>query len=642
MRKSFLFKFAHQRGMALLTALMFALLLGVVARGIMVLTLGAQSKRESYHKRAEQAAQAGLEYAKTRLAEDPSWRGEDASGPPSPGTPDASVTLSTGKLLIVESRGNVFGKLAYDDGSKARFHLRFNYQEGVGGPDGLDNPSARAWSNSPLLSINNLESSLTRDVPRVGQDGAARMEEVPRELVPARSALIQVRGEAGPGIDKAPLNDPFATSDGFVSTTTLSSMLKIVLNEPSGPAVLQAGSNIDFTTKGDVVVSTADDSDPNIRSKADVSVLAVDSPIEFEMLDGDIKEQDGSLSVNGPVTFSDTLDVGEEPASGGYTEIMWEDVEKPNPDGHKLAAGVYILLPIGLASSTVSSAKSSQELLYYDMDFEQFKLDVLGRLGEPDCPQGEVIDESFSGRLEPGTSMSQGLPISFNESENEIQITGDLNLFTTQAGTKDFVVMSSLGTRMQSGESTGVPGGVVAVAEQVPVGVSIVDAKLHGEGRILVLGAKIEVAGATLIGEKDLMLNTSELSVSQPGEQNLSLYFKGNIQVSSFNKNGYGNFDLLGTIYSWSDISFFLGDTEVPKWGNLSITGNLVAYGGEPGKNDPGQGYQDEGSMGQGSISLRSNKVDLEYDPTCVTQIVDPNRLGDSVRIASVATWGGQ
>jgi hypothetical protein len=623
------------RGVALLTAVMFAVLLGVVARGIMVLTLGAHSQRAVYQKRANQAAQAGLEYAKTRLAEDPSWKGDDPSG----------TTISTDEFVVMESNGNVYGKLSYTDGSQARFHLRFNYQDGSGGDDGLDDPLSDAWSDSSLLSVNNLESSTKKDVPKLTKQGSVDADAPPKEI-PAQAALVQIEGTAGPAVDNASFANPWALTSDFKKSSALSSVLKLVLDDPAGPAVMQAGNDVTFATKGDVNVSTSDDTTPTIRSKGEMNVAAVGPEIDFIMEDGDISEQDGSLTVSGSVNFSEDLDVSEEPASDGYTELMWEDVNKPSEDGDKLSAGVYILLPVGEASTNPKDAglpgkAATQELVYFDMNYDEFVNVVLPQLGQPGCPTGDVMDPDFGGRFTGGVAGGlggAGQPISYDSENNKIVVTGDLKLHPTDAGTIDFAILSGAGTQMESGDVNSIPGGAIPLKDQVRVGVEIDQAALYAEGMIAIQGAQVNVSGATLIGEQDLLLNTTALSVNQPGEQNLSLYFKGDINVSSFHGTEYGNFDLIGTIYTWSNLNFRLGDSGLTDWGNLDVTGNMVAFGGEPGVNDPGDGY----NSCLGEVSIAAQTADIEYDPTAVTQILEPSSLGDGVKIAAVSTWGGE
>lgn len=171
-------------------ALMFALLMGVIARGIFRLTLGAQARQSLTRERARQAALSGIEYARSQLAKDSDWRG-DATG----------TTISSDSMTVKESNGNVLGLLSYPDGGKAEFRIRFNYQDGSGGGDGMDDPALASRILSSVLSLNNLEKSSPADVPGQNSNFTVNPDLAPVDTVPGHAALLRVEGMAGPSVD---------------------------------------------------------------------------------------------------------------------------------------------------------------------------------------------------------------------------------------------------------------------------------------------------------------------------------------------------------------------------------------------------------------------------------------------------------
>ncbi len=121
-------------------------------------------------------------------------------------------------------------------------------------------------------------------------------------------------------------------------------------------------------------------------------------------------------------------------------------------------------------------------------------------------------------------------------------------------------------------------------------------ASIKAEGQIRVVGVGMEMDAA--VGE---------------GAPSVSFYAKGDIVVSTLRPNEGGDFeylglDLKGILYSWRNIELKSAEEDYPSPG-VRIQGTMVAYGGDPSVDKPGEG-------GGGKIALDGENVDLIFDPS--------------------------
>jgi hypothetical protein len=96
----------------------------------------------------------------------------------------------------------------------------------------------------------------------------------------------------------------------------------------------------------------------------------------------------------------------------------------------------------------------------------------------------------------------------------------------------------------------------------------------------------------------------------------ISLYSEDNITISTLRKDEnsgeyeYTGLDFRGIIYSWKDVNLFTGHADEtnndPQ--KVRIQGTVVAYGGEPGVDQPGAGAG-------GSLNISGDQVSLIFDP---------------------------
>ncbi len=113
----------------------------------------------------------------------------------------------------------------------------------------------------------------------------------------------------------------------------------------------------------------------------------------------------------------------------------------------------------------------------------------------------------------------------------------------------------------------------------------------------------------------------------------VSLYAKDDIVLSTLRRNAEGEYyfeglDLRGVLYSWRDIELRTSDEErtAPV---IYLQGSMVAYGGDPAYQTPGQG---EG----GEIRFIAQNVDLMFDPHYLPGLIGVE--GVSAVLAPVST----
>lgn len=611
---------------------MFAMIIGIIARGMLALNASNKSKHSVTSKKARQAAVTGLEYARSQLALDSQWRGNSPLG----------RTIDTDSLKVDERSGNVFGRIIYPDGSQSQFRIQFNSQDGPDGLDGLDDPSSEHRISGGRLAGNNLDSGTEKliavmdgDVGRVPLSGE-------EQTVPGNSALIVVEGRAGQGIDRCQSDNLNEEPQGYVQSAVLEAVIKAKLpDESGGAAVVQAGGEINVESPGIVTIESTGEDDPGLRSKKEINVTNNGSPGTLSMPDGQVSTGSGTLNA---LYNSQEISVSAESNDSPFSQLAWEEVEKPASDSASVKAGTYVIWQEDTGKGT------EPQLHYYDMDYDQYMDTVFAPyiyqgLPLPSHLQGEVISPNFAEALPDGVNPSGDIGIA----NDLVRITGDLNITpTTEA--QDFAILPYGGAAMTPSDSAsqtpnptvtavagpkGSGGGVPA--QPRTLGIQISNSKINSSGKLVLKGSGIVLEDATLISENDIYFNTGEL-IMKPGESNLSVYSKGNVTLSSYDKTGkqFGTFAISGTLYSWGDLSIIQGDPSLANndWGSLEFIGSLVAYGGDPANSDPGSA-----SHQSGRVKIVGKQVEINQDPTMMAAMADENKVSDELQLISIGTW---
>ncbi len=396
----------HRRGIVLISILVLTLLTTLFIGALLQMNPGRlrQTLHEERHDLASAAAKAGAEYALERLVEDPDWKGQGSE-----------MTVQTDQMVVREDRGNVFGWIRAEGGEWAGFTIRFNYQDGDGGDDSLDQPTRPIRSRA--ISLNNLAGDSSARIP-LGTGPDFQYEGKDGFDVPEHSVALLVEGFVGPGVapdgagsgttSTSPV-DPASSSE--VTTRTLEGIYQI-----SGYAapivdgsVFMAGGDSRFTVgdapkgtetdRGDeefrgVVRLMATDQVASMRTKGTSRLSLAPgkvSPYNFYPdLNSEVRV--GETAGFSPITKAGqdyTLDV-EEP-NDALLEVAWEKVATSTQAGRlKLPAGVYTVDGGSQDSTDTSRVK------YYPLTFAEYRTELAaGR-----APVSSEVPEGFMDKVQ--------------------------------------------------------------------------------------------------------------------------------------------------------------------------------------------------------------------------------------------------
>ena len=327
-------------GIVLVTALLVTVLVVMLITTLMGTGAAGMALTGNFYEReaALLAAESGLQYAMTRLQANPNWRGDDPATVP-PRTPDFSV---------LECDGNVFGFLQTASGNRSLFRIKFNYEDGPGGVDGLNNTSkVENRLASPLVSINNLQGVASVPAHRANPDGIGLSPEEAPYHVPRATACILVEGLAGWGVRDVSPDRPaaFGTNRG-VTRRVVEAYLK--LDETAGiDSVAYAGGVLDarLGDNGKFTVSSRDDEIvPRIRSLADIQVGSPSGNASYDDgAEGEVVVGEGrNFLVNGSTPADAKVERAD--SSARFKRLKWDSIvkAKPNSSDAQLQAGTYV------------------------------------------------------------------------------------------------------------------------------------------------------------------------------------------------------------------------------------------------------------------------------------------------------------
>ncbi len=587
------------------------LVVGIILRGLLagVPALLGMAEQSSDVLDARRAAEAGAAYARLRLREDPDWK---ASG--------QAITVSRPDMVVVESKGNVYGLLTDLHGKKSLFRIRFNDQDGPGGSDGLDDPPA--LMNFPYLSVNNLKGSGDVSLYRATNQSPWSPTGNPvLQVAPGNVALL-VDGRTGSGIQG--MQSPTDTPGTPTFARTLQVTLGVALDTGISDAGIMAGGDL-TTVGGGLTGSVVGWGTPRLRSKGGVRVLnelAAPADLRMEGEVGRDKTRGMVANVVGSVDERNE-EVGD---TKDFYSLKWADVHQA--DGS--VAGSAVQLPGG-----VYVFDSSNRLFYYDTTFADYKSGNRG-------PGVEITSDNLREVRAAGNLDKAGL----TRNRNRLEITADLAVIASGNGIKDLVITPAEGHPLGPGDTTMslAPGGPDPFPYSGRPTVEIVgstlsvpgDAKLlcdvDSQKSVLTVEGDAVVAATSVIFNQVIKNKVVSYTRQPTQKQGLSLYVKGDLTLSSYQPapanysgdlagvqfSGFGDLKLEGLVYCWGDVKTLVGGPGISS-GNLTVRGALVAYGADPESGQPG-------SAGNGKVELHAGLVDLTFDAALVA-----NGLGNSI-----------
>jgi hypothetical protein len=144
-------------------------------------------------------------------------------------------------------------------------------------------------------------------------------------------------------------------------------------------------------------------------------------------------------------------------------------------------------------------------------------------------------------------------------------------------------------------------------------------AVLSGPGDITV-GARVQGEGGSITAEGSINLvglGVDLAAASNPNE-GVSLYSKKDIMISTFDKalNKYHDVGLKGVVYCWGNLTALLGASGIPSgdWGELQLTGALVAYGKDPDLLTPATA---------GKVEVTAERAKFKFDSSYLLTVMN-------------------
>lgn len=144
------------------------------------------------------------------------------------------------------------------------------------------------------------------------------------------------------------------------------------------------------------------------------------------------------------------------------------------------------------------------------------------------------------------------------------------------------------------------------------------------------LGTSLVGTGGSITARGDLKVVGLgvDLAANPNAQEGVSLYAQGDLTINTFAANtapvsnapvagSYRDISLKGVVYTWKNFKAIAGDhlgTATSAWGKFSLEGCMVAYGGDPSSQSPGEG---EG----GKMDFLGADIRLRFDPNYLQNI---------------------
>ncbi len=351
-----------KQGIVLVTTMLCVVMVTMLLSTVVYSNIGSMRLSSNFygHEGALMAAQSGVQYAINRLQSDITWHGE-----PTESTGNAP-SLDNG-LSVYEAEGNVVGEIISGD-HKSFFRIKFNYEDGDDGFDGLKN-SSNKYIPSPYVSVNNLYNSTPTHIytaSGTGNDDVGKLKtadisgssgETRHRAIDSESKLITgqpldkstcallVEGFDGNGVqswtkDKVLTLDVTKLDSGAeVSHRVVETYLTFGSTPNMTDAVACAAGNLKVVGGKTFIKNAQGSGVPKIRGLRDVDLKYN----EISFPNGEI-HYGQTWQVNGASVLSgNDFTAKSDQATANFTPIRWDSVPKASgSDTAKLKAGTYV------------------------------------------------------------------------------------------------------------------------------------------------------------------------------------------------------------------------------------------------------------------------------------------------------------
>ena len=302
-------------------------------------TLGHSTVNLHQREQSLQAAQSGLDYARSRLQADPLWRGDDNG-----------LVVDTPEFKVLEDNGNVFGFLTPSDGPPSHFRLRFNFQND-GDPIDDDLPNPAFPIDTEFVCFNNLGAAVTKEQLRAHPVGGSWVIDEDSPVVgniPRFTASVIVEGYSGRAVESISPSNPLPAQGLRNSTRTI---LEAYFSRPGFLAVdsaVMAAANFDamLLARGKMTIKSDENSTPaRVRTLEKMEVYSDVGSADYEMdPNGEVIVDLGQdFILNGASSTTPTADQQSETEQAPHwLKLSYDDVTRAQPSDPNVRAGTYV------------------------------------------------------------------------------------------------------------------------------------------------------------------------------------------------------------------------------------------------------------------------------------------------------------
>ncbi|MGM9998266.1 MAG: pilus assembly PilX N-terminal domain-containing protein [Candidatus Bruticola sp.] len=342
----------NKRGIVLITTMLTVVLVIMLLSSVVYSNLGSMRLASNFYGREQalMAAQSGVQYAITKLQNNITWKGCDES---------ETISDSSKGLSVMEKNGNVVGMLDSKNGRRSFFRIKFNYEDGDNGFDGLNDSSSSDKIPSPYVSVNNLFSSTSTKVYTASKEGSLTLKSYKDEygknrqeaensssfVLEKSSCYLVVEGFAGDGVRDLSLENMLNMPKDRCNAAciTVESYLGLAADEQFTDSVACAANDLKTTSSILRVDNAKGGSAPKIRTLKNLTVQSE----KIDFANGQFYYgKDCNYTINGQAIDKDaTYKAQSSSDSDNFAQILWDDITKANSPGQeyeKLEAGTYV------------------------------------------------------------------------------------------------------------------------------------------------------------------------------------------------------------------------------------------------------------------------------------------------------------